>query len=411
MMNRHLTCIVLIIFAACSAQKNIPASKPVAVAVPAKDTTIAVKTEIKKPEKKTFNLQLVLALNASHYLETDSLGNAAYPDLDPLSETSLHFYEGMLLAAQHADSSIHLSVTDAANDSVKVLKLLKEKKYRESDLVIAILNPALNAMAAVASTEAGYSLLIPQHNTSSVLYGNKRTWLGTPSNKTQCRQMASYIQLTQPSAVFRFIYREGNKKEADLADLFYSEMISLGVDSGNCRKINYAVADGWGAIQKNWKEGKRNVLFIPMSDESILTSLFKKLDTHDQSEVMLVGLPTWELFETIDFTLLETLNTHIFSTTYIDYENEKVKLFRKDFIEEYHADPALSAFAGYDYYNWIAANVNKHGNKIEEYESIPALLSPVSGYRFRQLCPTCGYENQYFSVLKFQNGKLVKVNN
>lgn len=410
MMNRHFLIIILLFTVACSTQKNVPAPPaPVAVTTEKKDSVPSTIVEEKKPEKEVFNLRLLLALNAAHYLENDSTGNALHAELESLNESSLHFYEGMLLAAKSSDSSIHISVTDAAIDSLKVLKLLKDKKNKESDLVISVLNPAHNTLAAVASTESDYQLLIPQNNTSTLLFGNKKTWLATPSNKTQVRQMASYIQLTQPNAVFRFIYRESNKKEADLADLFYSEMISMGVDSTSCKKINHA-ADGWSVVKKHWKAGKRNILFMPISDESILTALLKKMDTQDQSEVMIVGLPTWEFFETIDFALLETLNTHIFSTTYIDYENEKVKAFRKRFIEEYHTDPLLNAFAGYDCYQWIAANFASNGKKIEQYESVPSLLSPSSGYRFKQSCGTCGYENQYFSVLKFQDGKLVKVN-
>ena len=408
-MNRQFLFVFLLLLSACAVRKDAPVSKPVVVQPVIKDTVIAVE-EIKVPEKKIFKIQLLLALDAAHYLENDSLGNPINPDMEPLNQSALHLYEGMLLAASKGDSSIKVTVADAGSDSLKTLRLIKSKSNSDNDLVIAQLNSSFNAMAALSSTENNYSLIIPQHNTSALLTGNKNAWLATPSNKTQCRQMVSYVQLTQPNAVYRFIYREGTKKEVDLAELFYNEVLQLGADSSKCKKINYT-KDGWNGVHKSIISGKKNVLFIPISDESVLSSLLKKLDTKDASDIMIVGLPTWEFMETMDFTLLETLNTYIFSTSYIDYENTKVKAFRKEFIESYHADPLPSAFYGFDFYNWIASNHDKHGSKIAEYESVPVLLSPTSGFRFRRVCENCGFENNYISVLKFQEGKLVKVNN
>jgi hypothetical protein len=398
-----------LIVASCSTQRSTTTTAPVIVQAPVKDTVTTIIADEKLKEKSIFNLQLLLSLNAAHYLDTDSIGNLINTELDPLHLSSLHLYEGLLLASRKGDSTIHISVTDAGTDSIRFLKLLNDKMSKEKDLVISLLNPSMNAVAAVTSTDKNYPLIINQHNTSSLLFGNKNAWLATPSNKTQCRQMASYIQLRQPSAEYHFIYRDGNKKEKDLADLFYSEILALGIDSARCIKINYS-NDGWGTIRKNWKTGKRNVVFLPIADESLLASFLAKLNTLEQSEILLVGLPNWEFFETIDFNLLETLNTHIFSGTFIDYDDVHVKAFRKNFIETYHADPLISAFVGYDFYNWVSANFSKHGNRIAEYESIPNLTSPTSGFRFKRICDNCGFENQFISVLKFQEGKLVKVN-
>jgi hypothetical protein len=410
-MNRLICFLSALLFlASCASRRETVAPMPpVAVAKPPVDTVVTPKPVEKKEERKVFNLSLVLSLNAERYLETDSVGNSVYPELEPQNLSALHLYEGILLASMSGDSSVHISVTDAGTDSLRVARLLKDKKQKNNDLVVTQLVPSLNATAALASAETGYPLMILQHNNSNPLYGNKNTWLATPSNKTQCRQIVSYMQLTQSNAVFRIIYRDGNKKEADLAELFYSELIGLGVDSTKCKKINYG-NDGWAQVQKNWSVGKHNVLFIPISDEALLSALFKKLETKEQSEVLIVGLPTWEYFETIDFSVLENLNTHIFSASYIDYENEKVKEFRKRFIEEYHTDPLPSAFAGYDIYNWIASNYSKHGNKISDFQSSASLLSPSSGFLFKKICDNCGMENVYISILKFQDRTLVKVN-
>ena len=82
------------------------------------------------------------------------------------------------------------------------------------------------------------------------------------------------------------------------------------------------------------------------------------------------------------------------------------KLFRKQFIEEYHADPVLSAYTGYDIYKWIDSNFSKFGNALEKYASVSSLTAPDAGFDFLQSCENCSFENQYISVLQFKDGIL-----
>ena len=91
------------------------------------------------------------------------------------------------------------------------------------------------------------------------------------------------------------------------------------------------------------------------------------------------------------------------------YTNEKVRLFRKQFIEKYHTDPLFAAYVGSDIHQWITTNFTAFGNELEKYTSTTTLTAPGEGFKFERSCEKCGFENQYISILQFKEGTLKKV--
>lgn len=397
---------LLFALASCKTRKGAAPSQPVTIQQPPKDSVV-VKKSAAPEEKRQFTLTLLLALSAQKYFEKDSAGNYVVPEMETLNNTALQFYEGVLSARMNHENNIKLNVVDVAIDSIKIVKLLKDSTILKSDLVVSLAGPSVNNMILKAAAAREFPLFSPVSITSNLVNTYNKIWSVNPSNKTQCRRMAAFLKEQYPDAAYSIIYRSDVKKEDDLAELFNGELHSLFNDTA-VRKINYA-PDGWNRLQKNLKTTKRNILIIPSSDESFLTTLLTKLNTEEQYSFLIVGLPTWEHFESLDQSLLETLNTHIFNTTFLDYENEKVKQFRKQFIEAYHADPVFAAYSGYDLYQWIDTNFTKFGKELEKYESTTSLTSPETGFEFVRLCDNCSFENQNISVLVFKDGALKRV--
>lgn len=398
----------VLFFVGCRTRKESAQtpSIPVVVKETPKDTLTDVRPEPVKVEN--FRLALLLSLNAAHYLEKDTVGDYINKEMDPLHLSSLHFLEGTQLATDK-QSKIDVEVIAASSDSVKLIRQLKSTSLKEYDLVIASIPANMNTAASVVAGEQGYNIMFPVATSSPALIANKKSWATLPHNKTQCRRMISFLNKTYPFSALTVIYRENIKKEADLATLFTDEIRITWNDSGVVKKNNY-ITDGWTILQKQLQKGKRNIIIIPTSDEAFLSSILGKINAVEGYDILLCGLPTWEYFESIDFSLLEKFNTHIFNSTYIEYDVAEVKSFRKKFIEEYNADPLITAFTGYDIYKWIAGNFSKHGVNIENYESTSNLEAHGNGFQFKKICDNCGWENQFISVLKFQDGGLKKEN-
>ena len=407
-MQRLFIFFLLFTLIACKTRKQV--APPVAIAIKQSAKDSVTTPEKKVPEvarKHKFKLTLLLTLNAQHYLEKDSVGNYVLSEVESLNLSALQFYEGLQAARGNNDSLISLKVIDFTADSLKLMKLFKDSMIAKSDMVVSIINPSMIPVVQKLAAEKHFPLMIPMSQTGFTTNGNPGSWLAVPSNKTQCRKMTDYLKDKNPSAVFTVIYRKDVKKEADLADIFNDELQSLFKDSIN-RKIDYSKAD-INILKKNLKPDRRNILIIPTSDQAFLSPLLIRLDKEEQYNFLVAGIPTWDRFESMDLSLLERLNTFIFNASYLDYENEKVKQFRKMFIENYHTDPLYSAYSGYDIYRWISDNVEKFGNETEKYKSSTSLTAPGSGFIFEKSCSNCGFENQTISILFFKEGALKKV--
>ena len=405
-MQRFYLISLFVIFSACKTRKETASHIPVTVKQPVKDSAITAIVE-KSVEYRKFALSLLLSLNAPQYQTKDSLGNYLLNDVESSNLNALEFYEGISLAKSKNDSNISIHVIDIG-DSLRLGKTLRDSSLKKSDLIIAVAPSSMNAVIAGFPGLQGIPLMFPLNQVPLRSYANKNNWSALPSNKSQCRQMAHYLNEKNPDAKYIIIYRDQNKNESELADLFNDELHVLLNDSVS-RKLNYSV-DGWIKLLKNLQTTKRNILILPSSDESFLSSLIIKLDTQEQFPLLLAGLPTWEHFESIDMALLENLNTYIFDANYIDYENMEVKIFRKHFIDEYQSDPLLSAYLGYDIYNWINKNYSVKGVAIDKYESKNTLLAPDNGFKFMRSCENCMMENQFMTVLLFKDGTLKIVN-
>lgn len=398
----YFSILLLIHFASCKTTQPIVNVPPKAPIDTVKKTT-AVKDSIIKPSSKTFEISLLLPLNFARQFAVDSMGNES--DIIPSSLQALNFYEGVLLANDNLKKNkINLSVYDTDRDSLSLWKLLNSEALSKSDVVMAMLPNSWNIVAATIASARQYHLFLLSGNTTNSLNESPNTFLTVTSNASQCKLITQALNNYYPGSNTVIIYRETNKKETDIADLFYD-----GSDSTSTNKItkfNYG-KDGFGGLKSKLVASKQNVLIIPSSDESYLSSLLTKLSDLKDYKFIIAGLPTWEYFESIDPLLLESLNTHIFNASFIDYNNEEVKKFRKQFLETYHADPAYSAFQGYDLINWIQSNKQEHKLNIDRYQTISFTtqgLNPV------KVCSNCGFENASLPILKYKNSLLERVN-
>lgn len=399
----------MIVVASCKTRQPVVTTTTPKVKTDTIKQTAVVKDSIISPKQKTFHISLLLPLNLEQQFKTDTAGN----DLDilPASLPALNFYEGFILSLDNEKDKkvlVQYDVYDTERDSMSLWKLLNSQSITKSDIVIGMLSNSWNTTAAGIASARQYNLFLLQGNNASCLSGSPKTFLTSPGNTTQCKLMAFYMDQTYSGSNSIIIYRDNNKRESELADLFFSEMDSLS-NHESAKKINYAQG-GFDALKSKLSATKRNLLVIPSSDESYISSLLNKLSELKEYNFVIAGLPTWEHFESIDPAQLETFNTHIFNANFIDYKNQAVKDFRKNFISTYHTDPLYSAYQANDLAQWIQYNLLKNNSEIEKYQSSTSLHFTTNGIVPLRSCNNCGFENSTISILKYKDGLLEKVN-
>ncbi len=411
----HHILLLVLILVGCASRKRSATITPVAkevVAIPdsTKNQHENLVTKI-DTVKTIYTIGLVLPLQLESHFKNDTISDAT-PLLIPETIPALQFYEGALAAKDSLANlpiALKFRIFDCSGDSIDNDKLINSNEIRKCDAVILMTPSLLNTSIIKAAAKSTIPFIILQNTNTQILESNPNIWLSTPSNTTQIRLAATYLFKTYPTSQFITVFRE-IRKENDLATLFSNVIDSLAGANNTCLKVNYVKGLGWTSLKSKLSKQKRNVLIIPTSDESYLSSIIAKLDeVKNDFTFLLAGLPTWKNFEAIDPLTLQNYNTHFFNGLFIDTENSRNNKFRKAFIDAYHTDALDQAFEGFDLVNYLVTNFNANQKRYNKYTSKPNFDSPQIGYDFIETGLGCGKENQYISILKFGDYKLIKV--
>jgi ABC-type branched-subunit amino acid transport system substrate-binding protein len=157
---------------------------------------------------------------------------------------------------------------------------------------------------------------------------------------------------------------------------------------------------------------KKNVIFPLIMQKNYAVDFINKLNLMDDSlkeNVILFGLPTWKNIESLDYEKMENLETHISTTSFIDYDEEKVKRFVREYRAQYKTEPELYAFLGYDITLYFLKALHKYGLDFEKcLENINNDMLSMK-FNFTGEGPQHGFENTHIFIFKYKNYKKVDV--
>lgn len=401
----HLIVLALCAFllSACGTAKKTTVANP---SEPAPKIVEDPKVEVKDtvvniaPKVQSITIALLLTLKLDEHFANDT-----NPDTNPLilqeALASLNFYEGALLAADSLSSELRkvdFKIIDTGTDSLSTITTLNTANMSEVDAVVSFLPANYTSFLARISNRWEKPFYMFAASNTSVLEKHKWIRLLNPSNYTQITQAASFVSKQYAGDKLVTIYRE-QKGENLIAGLFAEVIDSLLDKQGACEKVNYKTV-GFASLKTKFSKTKTNVLIVPTSDESFLSSLLNKLvDIKEDYKFVLVGMPAWENFNSIDPTTMKELGAIIFNGMYIDTQCPELTQFRKKFVMEYHADPTLAAYMGYDVVNCIVEE--KESKKTNREVRFRSLLNSGREILLAPVCESCGFETKAINLLKY----------
>ncbi|MFM9055804.1 MAG: hypothetical protein ACKOQY_03835 [Bacteroidota bacterium] len=352
----------------------------------------------------TLHVMMLLPLQLEQLEALDTV-SADKAQINPASLPALHAYESLLLLTDTLSQlGIHLvtEVVDFGRDSLASVTRLNTLSAGGQDIVLSFLPSAFNSSLTNASLRWKKPVYVFQSANPQFLCRSSWMRLMVPSNSTQIQLFASWLLNRFSDGNFIAVTRE-QRREKDLAALFARVVDSISTDSGRVIRFVHA-GKSWDGLKSKLKKQGNNIVFVPTSDESFLTTLVNALKSYrDDYSITLCGLPTWEGFETIDVSALDSLNTHLFSGTHIDTELVPGLAFRKAFIQVNHTDPLLQAYLA-----WDATLVALREWMTDVPAGFPAFVGPHN--RLESAGDTCGRESKSIQVLRYSNFSLLPVN-
>lgn len=383
----------IIFFASCkTTKKNTIAPAPKVITKPEEKSVEQPKPV--SPGKLSIALLLPLELQKNlNFDTTDS-------ELKSGTLYNLQFYEGFMLAVdslRKKGKEISITTYDSGIDSISFINLFYKKDVMASNYIVCNANTNFISAASQVALKHHNKILFAQPvMQNNIVKENKDAWLALPANYTQSALMASYLATKYPDARFSIIYRE-NGREKTWANYFSDELLKGKVTDVQSRLYSKNLTD---SIAAGMNKNKTNIFLIPSSDEAFVSPLISKLNEAGMANVIAAGLPTWETFESIDFSSYKNVKTMYFTSTYFDEESFAVKSFQKCFFKNYHTAPSFNAYLGFDIGVYLAKTQFSNDNGI----------MPVLNYDFRQPYTNAGFENQYISVVGIEDYKVIRKN-
>ncbi|MBK7855398.1 MAG: hypothetical protein IPJ79_11285 [Bacteroidetes bacterium] len=384
----------IIFFAACKSTKKTTApSPPVTVKPQEKPVEQPTKTVV-IPSKINIALLLPLELKSTLALDTTDA------EIKSSTLNNLQFYEGFILAVdsiRKTGKQVNVATYDSDIDSMSFINLLYKRDVMASDYIVCAANSNyVPAASMVAQKHNNKILFVQPVMQNNVVKENKDAWLALPANYTQSSLMASHLATSYPTAKFSIIFRDTGR-EKTWAGFFNDELKKAGATDVQTKLYSKAFVD---SLPLTINKSKPNVFLIPSSDEAFVSPLLTKLNDAGAPNTIAAGLPTWETFESVDFSSYKNLKTLYFTSTFIDENNFSVKNFQKCFYKNYHTLPVFNAYLGFDMALFLS-NL--------QFKSDAGIKS-VLNYNFEQTFPASGFENRFISIVGIEDYKVVKKN-
>jgi hypothetical protein len=348
------------------------------------------------------NLAILLPFDFKKNLSSDTL---SVGEISAASLANLHCYEGMMLAIDSlkgGGANIKINVFDSSVDSLSFINLLYKKEVLASDYIICATNANyLTAAATVAKKHQNKIVFVQSPMQNNIIKDNSSAWLALPANYTQSHVMASFLASNYKDANFLIVSRE-NTREKMWASFFTTEIKSECASKNSLSsvsQINYT-ANVFDSTNTIISKEKRNVIIIPSSDEAFVSPLLGQLNNLNMANIIIAGLPTWENFESIDFSSHKNLKVLYFSSSFIDENDIAVKNLQKAFFSKYFTLPIHQSFVGFDLMVWLTQQ--HFGNDFQLKQILPA--------NYVQPFENSGFENIYTPIIGVEEYKLVKKN-
>ena len=363
------------------------------------------------PISGTINFLLLLPADLAEVFDVDTLSSDSGIVQREYSKNlieALNFYEGALLAVdslRKAGYDVKLKVVDLPADEERQTTKVWIQKYENINLVFSMLRgKPLKTLSGILTTKK-IPLISCAVNSCSVVEKNPMAICVQPSSLTQCAMVGVYAR-DRFKGDNIIIITGTNEKEKERSDAFLSAFTDT-LARARMRKVNFS-ADGVAGLTKSLSLAYTNTLYVPSTDEDFVTALYSALETFDgKYRFRVIGLPVWQLFETIDPRMLEKYNTILFASEYYSYDDDAVVQFRTDFRHQFGTEPGDEAYLAYDSFLQFGKLYINRQLPIDVPET------KFQGLRTQYLFhdnDSIAAENQYIHIIKIENFRYVKVN-
>lgn len=426
--NNFLLAALLICFLSCSTSKTATNNHP--VSPQNKPAVVKPKTEPAVPEvsadkalekKEEYTIALLLPFQSSK-ISLDDLMDVSGYYFPEESQLAVEYYQGAMIALDSLEQSglnVRLLAYDVGLDTLQLKAILRKPELKEADLIIGPVGIGNMKIAAGFSLENKIYLVSPFTAAAVCKTENPYYIIANATMRSHCEKIYNYIRKAEnPKQVF-MLYR---KKEADLELVSYFKSFEKSNASNTTHEIKFieltdSTTKKYYQVKDVLSDAEKNIVIVPSNDEAFVRTVMKQLSGLSDDYVLEVfGMPTWINFDLILAAQFDTTATHVTRSYWIDKKALPALAFLNAYQKKYKINPTEYSVRGFDQMMFFGNLLLKDGKDLEKGFKKNDKNELAERFLIQPVDTTLDnhsilyYENKSVYMLKYEDGKLVKVN-
>lgn len=243
------------------------------------------------------------------------------------------FYEGFMLAldsVKKAGMSVTLHVYDTERDTGKIKKIVRELSLIHPDLIIG---PVFSEDVSIAARFARYEeiqLVSPLSVKPELVNNNPNIIQVVPSKLHEGYALANYLKQLNKG---RFILVRGadsmSMKNSWRFKKYIMDHAPVDISGKPLHFTDYVLKDSlMRVLHKILSKEEENYILVFSDHEPDVSKLVSRLYLlSDVYPIRLVGMPSWQVWKSIDWIQLHGLQLQLISPFYVDYSSPLTRNF------------------------------------------------------------------------------------
>ena len=314
--------------------------------------------------------QLRMVLRAPLYLDLQK-GDS----LSPKSTPGLAFYQGLKLALDSlANQGLDIKL-DVADEELEGDSIAPMKPWTEVEMIL--------------SKQGKVFFFTGKKN------GAARIEFNAPMRE-HLAAMSSYL-FQVPGKKNLLLLHRNKPQEKKILEVWKDELHVAGFDT--IPELVRTDLTGF-PLEGKLKKGMINYILVPSADQSFVANALNRIQVlADAYTVVVVGLPNWMNFGSIDAELFQKVQLLYTSEKFVDYQRSDLMWFRKLYQERYFTDPHDFAYRGFDAGIFWGTLLLKYPNDFDLHLTDPDKKRLVNDFELVVETPA-NYSNKHVQLLQ-----------
>lgn len=388
---------MLVFLSACS--KKITAPKPVDIPSPAELD--------KQREILTLKTEHAIALLLPFDLNTINLKTSSSKELEK-ANLAIDFYQGFKMGLDSLSKNGHsfkLNVFDTQNQEARVVNLALANSVRSNDLIVGPIFPdAIKTFGEFAELGSNKLQISPLAASIPTDFNNPSLVSVNNNIDQHARKIAEFISSKYQADMVNIILINTQKSEdARFSSYFKKNLSLLGGDKFRITERTNIVS-----LEKYMVSTKNNLVVVTSPDKLFIIPAIDKLYnllTKQNFKIEVFGHPNWQKISFSNQEKIQTLNSRISASFYINYKSQAIKSFITRYRNEFRLEPSDYSFKGFDIAFYFGSLLEKYGNNYAKHLEETFFKGMHANFKFSKVSKY-GYINTELMMLRFKNFQL-----